>query len=113
MATLTTGTGRGPIATRVIGRTLLWIWLLAGLFPLLFMVLTSFKPEGIARSIPPKWLFTPTLEHYTQLLTSGGGSSETFSRLLFNSAAVTIGSTLLTLAVAVPAAYALAMRSFR
>jgi multiple sugar transport system permease protein/sorbitol/mannitol transport system permease protein len=99
--------------SRVIGRALLWLWLLAGLFPLLFMVLTSIKPEGIARDIPPKWLFTPTLEHYSQLLQSGGGTSVTFSRLLFNSAAVTLGSTLLTLAVAVPGAYALAMRSFR
>jgi ABC-type glycerol-3-phosphate transport system permease component len=102
-----------PPASRIVGRTLLWIWLLAGLFPLLFMVLTSIKPEGIARNIPPKWLFTPTFEHYTQLLTSGGGSSVTFGRLLFNSAAVTLGSTLLTLACAVPAAYALAMRTFR
>jgi ABC-type glycerol-3-phosphate transport system permease component len=111
MATLSVG--RRPRASRVLGRTLLWIWLLAGLFPLLFMVLTSIKPEGIARHIPPVWLFTPTLEHYSRLLQSGGGTSVTFSRLLFNSAAVTIGSTLVTLAVAVPAAYALSMRSFR
>jgi multiple sugar transport system permease protein/sorbitol/mannitol transport system permease protein len=111
MATLSVGARH--TASSVIGRALLWIWLLAALFPLLFMVLTSFKPEGIARDIPPKWLFTPTVEHYTQLLQSGGGTSVTFSRLLFNSAAVTIGSTLLTLAVAVPAAYALAMRKFR
>jgi ABC-type glycerol-3-phosphate transport system permease component len=111
MATLSVG-GRSTVS-RVIGRALLWVWLLAGLFPLLFMVLTSIKPEGIARDIPPKWLFTPTLEHYSQLLQSGGGTSVTFSRLLFNSAAVTLGSTVLTLAVAVPGAYALAMRSFR
>src|SRR3954471_6037999 len=111
MATLSVS--RRHSASRVVGRTLLWIWLLAALFPLLFMVSTSIKPEGIARDIPPKWIFTPTIEHYTQLLQGGGGTSVTFSRLLFNSAAVTLGSTLLTLAVAVPAAYALAMRHFR
>lgn len=100
-------------ATKVVSRVLLWGWLLAGLVPLLFMVMTSVKPSGIAKSIPPKWIFTPTLEHYTSVLSGGSGTSVGFDRLLFNSAAVTLGSTLLTVAVAVPAAYALSMRTFR
>jgi multiple sugar transport system permease protein/sorbitol/mannitol transport system permease protein len=77
------------------------------------MVITSVKPSGIAKSIPPRWIFTPTLEHYTSVLSGGSGTSVGFDRLLFNSAAVTLGSTLLTVAVAVPAAYALSMRTFR
>lgn len=100
-------------ATKAVSRILLWGWILAALVPLVFMVMTSVKPSGIAKSIPPKWIFTPTLEHYTSVLSGGSGTSVGFDRLLFNSAAVTLGSTLLTVAVAVPAAYALSMRTFR
>ena len=99
--------------TSVLGRLLLWAWLLAALVPLVFMVITSIKPSGIAKSIPPKWIFTPTLEHYTSVLSGGSGTSVGFDRLLFNSAAVTLGATLLTVVVAVPAAYALSLRTFR
>ncbi len=96
----------------VAGRALLWAWLLAALSPLVFMVSTSFKPSGIAKALPPKWLFTPTLEHYQSVLSGGSGTSVGFDRLLFNSVAVTLGATLLTVALAVPAAYALSLRSF-
>ena len=96
----------------VAGRVLLWAWLLAALVPLVFMVSTSLKPSGIAKSLPPKWLFTPTLEHYQSVLSGGSGTSVGFDRLLFNSLAVTVGSTLLTVVLAVPAAYALSMHNF-
>lgn len=33
-------------------------------FPIFWMVLTSFKTEALAISIPPKLFFTPTLENY-------------------------------------------------
>ena len=77
------------------------------------MVATSFKPSGIAKQLPPVWIFKPTFSHYVQVLQGGTGTSVGFDRLLFNSAAVTIGSTLLTIALAVPAAYALSLRAFR
>lgn len=96
----------------VAGRVLLWAWLLGALVPLVFMVSTSLKPSGIAKALPPKWLFTPTLEHYQSVLSGGSGTSVGFDRLLFNSVVVTLGSTLLTVALAVPAAYALSLRSF-
>jgi ABC-type glycerol-3-phosphate transport system permease component len=46
-------------------------------------------------------------------MAGGSGTSVGFDRLLFNSVAVTLGATVLTVAVAVPAAYALSLRSFR
>jgi ABC-type glycerol-3-phosphate transport system permease component len=92
---------------------MLWVYLLLTMVPLLFIVTTSFKPEGLAKQLPPAWLFTPTLEHYGSVLAGGQGTSVGFDRLLFNSAAVTLGSTALTIALAVPAAYALSMRTFR
>ncbi|MFH5823534.1 carbohydrate ABC transporter permease [Georgenia sp. AZ-5] len=103
----------GGIVTRTIGRGMVWLWILCALVPLVFMVATSLKPEGIVKSLPPTWIFTPTFEHYQQIIWGGGGTSIGYDRLLFNSLAVTTGSTLLTIALAVPAAYALSMRHFR
>lgn len=112
-AAAATGAGRGRRLPSIAGRTLLWIWLLLSMFPLLFMVSTSLKPSGIAKQLPPRWVFTPTFEHYSSVLSGGQGTSVGFDRLLFNSAVVTVGSTLLTLALAIPAAYALSLRVLR
>ncbi|MCW2725234.1 MAG: hypothetical protein JWN35_2155 [Frankiales bacterium] len=106
----TPGRSRHP---RLIGRFLVWLWLLASMVPLLFMLTTSLKPAGVARQIPPTWFFRPTFDNYAQILTGGNGTSAGFGRLLFNSAAVTLGATALTIALALPAAYALTMRHFR
>ncbi len=103
----------GSRARLVVGRTFLWAWLLIGLIPILFMLLTSIKPAGIANSIPPVWLFTPTLRNYASVLSGGSGHSEGFGHLLFNSAVVSLGATALAIVLAVPAAYALSMRTFR
>jgi ABC-type glycerol-3-phosphate transport system permease component len=97
---------------RRVGRVLLWTWLILGMLPLFFMITTSFKPAGLVRTMPPRWLTRPTLEHYATILTGGQGTSVGFDRLLLNSFAVTIGATLLTLVLALPAAYALTIRQF-
>jgi len=102
--------GRRPGVPTTVGRVLVWAWLLASMFPLVFMVATSLKPSGIAKELPPRWLFTPTFEHYSRVLSGGQGTSVGFDRLLFNSVMVTAGATLLTVALAVPAAYALSLR---
>jgi len=98
---------------RYAGRSLLWLALLVAMVPIVFLVITSLKPEGVTRTIPPTWLFAPTIENYSSVLSTGAGSSVTFGRLLFNSAAVSIGAVILTIAVAVPAAYALTLKEFR
>ena len=97
----------------VVGRALLWAWLLLGLVPVVFMLTTSFKPDEIAKQLPPAWLFTPTLQHYRDVLTGAAGTSVGYDRLLLNSVVVTAGATVLTVLLAVPAAYALSMRHFR
>lgn len=111
--TVTGGATPARRTAALTGRALLWLYLLLTMVPLLFLVVTSFKPEGLAKSLPPAWLFTPTFEHYTSVLAGGQGTSVGFDRLLLNSLAVTLGSTALTIALAVPAAYALSMRTFR
>jgi multiple sugar transport system permease protein/sorbitol/mannitol transport system permease protein len=92
---------------------LLWLALVLAMVPIVFLVITSLKPEGVTRTVPPTWVFHPTIENYSSVLSTGAGSSVTFGRLLFNSAAVSIGTVILTIAVAVPAAYGLTLREFR
>nr|WP_012311511.1 carbohydrate ABC transporter permease [Arthrobacter sp. AK-1]ABR66979.1 ABC-type sugar transport system permease component [Arthrobacter sp. AK-1] len=113
MSAPSTTIGRGSTTRTIVGRTFLWVWLLIGLIPLVFMLITSIKPAGLANQIPPAWLFQPTLENYASVLSTGGGKSETFGQLLLNSAIVSLGATVLAIAVGVPAAYALTMRDFR
>ncbi len=73
-------------------------------FPILWMVLTSFKTELEAFSTPPKFLFFEwTLENF-------GVVQERSNYLKFaaNSIILSLGSTLVGLAFAVPAAWAMA-----
>jgi ABC-type glycerol-3-phosphate transport system permease component len=102
-----------PVLTRTAGRLLLWAGLLLAMVPVLFIVVTAFKPEGLARTSPPTWVFTPTLDNFGNVLHAGDGTSVTFGRLLMNSALISVGAVLLTLVVAVPAAYGLSLRGFR
>ena len=36
-------------------------------FPVLWIILTAFKTHNDALAIPPKWLFTPTLQNFVQV----------------------------------------------
>jgi sorbitol/mannitol transport system permease protein len=86
---------------------LAWVAALAVFFPVFWMILNSFKSEQDANG-PPKLLFDPTLDRYRDLM---GGSEGllSFSTAAINSATVVVVSTLIVLALAIPAAYALAI----
>jgi sorbitol/mannitol transport system permease protein len=73
-------------------------------FPVLWMVLTSFKTEAAAASNPPELFATPTLAQYELVQERG------IVPFLINSGTASIVSTLAVLALALPAAYALAIR---
>lgn len=77
------------------------------------MVTTSVKPTGITQTIPPKWLFVPTFQHYANIFGGETSSSQAFLPLLWHSTVVAIASTLLAIFVGMPAAYALSRLSFR
>jgi ABC-type glycerol-3-phosphate transport system permease component len=98
---------------RVAGRAAVWTWLLVSMIPFVFMLVTAVKPEGIALSVPPDWSFTPTLENFTKVLSGDTGSGEPFGTLVVHSVVVASLSTLLAVAVGLPAAYALAQPRFR
>lgn len=74
--------------------------------PLLWMFLTSLKSGMDAFTYPPKFVFTPTLEHYIELLTTA--SQVSILNSFRNSVIVTVVTTLLTLTLACVAAYSLA-----
>ena len=80
-------------------------WLAAGLlfFPIFWMFLTSFKTEVEAIALPPKLFFQPTLENYVTIQ-----ERSDYLSFAINSVVISVGSTLLALLLAIPAAYAMA-----
>jgi sorbitol/mannitol transport system permease protein len=95
-------------------RANLWLGLLAWVIGLLFfvpvayMVLTSFHSEAAAATNPPSYGAGLTLKGYKEFFGIGTGTSPWPS--LINSATASIVSTLLVLVLAIPAAYALAVK---
>lgn len=81
-----------------------WTVGIAIFFPILWTVLTSFKTEAEAVATPPSFLaFDWTLENYTEVRQR----SDYFLHF-WNSVVISVGSTLLGLLVAVPAAWSMA-----
>ena len=87
---------------------LAWLVGLVVFFPVFWMVLNSFKTEADANTAP-KLFFTPTLDEYRTVTESAGGLLS-FGEAFTNSMVIVIVSTLFVLALAIPAAYALAVR---
>jgi len=83
---------------------LTWAIVFLFFFPILWMILTSFKSEGAAASFPPQIISDPTLDRYAEVFRRGMGL------YLANSAALAILSTVAVMALAIPAAYALSVR---
>jgi sorbitol/mannitol transport system permease protein len=80
-----------------------WVVGIGFFIPVLWMVITAFKPESAAETWPPKFTFSPTLSEF-RLVFSG------MDPFIEHSAIATIGSTILVLVLALPAAYALSIR---
>jgi sorbitol/mannitol transport system permease protein len=95
--------GRG-LGSKVAWSALAWLVAFVFFFPVLWMALEGLKTEVQAASIPPTFVFTPTLAAVQDVL------SRDFPPYFINSAMATIGSTLLVLILGLPAAYALSIR---
>jgi sorbitol/mannitol transport system permease protein len=85
---------------------LAWVVAIAFFLPVLWMVLTAFKPESAAETWPPKFIFTPTLTEFRLAVTGMGP-------FLTHSIIATVGSTILVLLLGIPAAYALSVRPIK
>jgi len=81
-----------------------WLIGLVIFFPILWTFLTSFKTEGEAIALPPSFLFFDwTVENYVDVQ-----ERSNYFRHAMNSVIIAFGSTLLGLAVAIPAAWSMA-----
>ncbi len=80
-----------------------WTVALLMFFPVAWMVLTSLKTEIDAVHSPPLLVFHPTLANFTHVIYLGN-----YLGALTNSVAISLGSTVLGLLIAMPAAYAMA-----
>lgn len=86
-----------------------WLVALLLFFPILWTVLTSFKTEVEAIAFPPAfWPAEWTLENYFQVQER----SEYFNHFL-NSVIISLGSTILGMMVAIPAAWSMAFQPGR
>jgi len=94
---------RRELAGRVGWGFIAWVVSIAFFLPVLWMVITAFKPESAAETWPPQFVFRPTLSEF-RLVFSGMGP------FLTHSVIATAGSTILVLLLGVPAAYALSVR---
>ena len=89
------------LGRRILITVLGWGAALLLFFPILWMVLTSFKTEPAA--VEAQLIFTPTLESYSEVW-----ARSDYLRFVLNSVVVSVGGTVLALAFAIPAAYAMA-----
>jgi multiple sugar transport system permease protein len=78
------------------------------LFPVVWMVVTSFKPTKAIFAMPPSWIFTPTLEHYSRHVIH----ADILERY-GNTIVVSIGASLLSVLVGTLCGYALARLNIR
>jgi ABC-type glycerol-3-phosphate transport system permease component len=108
-------TGR---VVRAAGGALLAAAVVVWALPVVWTAYTSLKPHQAIFATPPAVVFTPTLEHYHRALGIQGGrfvesAAGGILPATWNSAVITTLTTLVTLLVAVPAAYAYARLRFR
>ena len=98
-----------PTQRRWLLSLLAWAVGLVIFFPILWTVLTSFKTEGEAISTPPHILFFDwTLENYAEVQ-----QRSNYIQHVTNSVVISLGSTLIGLLIAVPAAWAAAFAPTR
>lgn len=89
------------------GRAFLTFLLLFTVLPMAWMILTSVKSQFAAMQYPPQWWpAEPTLQNYIKLLDPSDRIGQDFLRYFWNSFYVSLLTTILGVAVAVPAAYA-------
>jgi len=77
------------------------------LFPVYIMIATSLKTRVQPFSMPPVWIFKPTLKHYKAII-----FEERFVRYLINSIIISTSTAFLSVFIGALAAYALVRFSF-
>jgi multiple sugar transport system permease protein len=97
------------VTRRVLVRVWLGVAVLWTVVPLLWMVLSSFKPSSDLTANPPKVAFHPTLDHYKTLFSGSTG----IGGYIAHSVVAAGVSTIIAVALGCLAGYGLARSSFR
>ncbi len=83
------------------------------LFPIVWILMMSFKDFGDIIAYPPRFLFTPTLANFEEILLGSAaeqaaGETPEFLHNLLNSIIISGGAVIVSALIGVPAAFALA-----
>jgi len=78
------------------------------LAPLIWGVIVSLKTRVDALTMPPQWLFTPSLDNYRAAFIEGP-----YGKTILNSLVIATSSSILAVLVGVPAAYVFSRSRFR
>lgn len=90
----------------IAGTILLVVYMIFSLFPLVWMVITSFKSD--VDMYKTLFIFKPTLENFKNVLTTGN-----YVKAFTDNFIICAGAVLISVIVGVPAAYALARYQFK
>ncbi|MCB1354042.1 MAG: carbohydrate ABC transporter permease [Rhodobacteraceae bacterium] len=91
-------------AQKSINTAAAWVVALIIFFPILWTFLTSFKPEEVAVASPPVFVgFDWTMQNYHDVIAQRG-----YGSYFWNSVVISVGSTVLGMIIAIPAAWAMA-----
>ncbi len=88
------------------------------MFPVYWVATMAFKSHADILTWPPKFLFIPTLDNFENITTAGrtvhlGAISNDFIKGFTNSLIITVSAMFVSLAVGIPAAYALGRFQFK
>ena len=92
---------RDSLPTRILRPVCLVLIAVWSGFPIVFLVMSSFKPPRDILAFPPRFFFTPTLDNYTALVTRW----PEFFEALQSSLIVTVGATVCTVIATTLAGY--------
>ncbi len=104
----------------------LGLWMLFAVFPVVWSYLNSFKPPEQIFELPPNVIFTPTLHNYAVIFglevgaeaegvaqtQAATGAASQLPKYFMNSLIISVGTTVLSLAIGCLAAYSLARFRF-
>jgi multiple sugar transport system permease protein len=84
------------------------ITVILSIAPIVYLLITSFKPPQMTFTLPPVWIFTPTLKNYTDVIVGTD-----FGKYFMNSVVVAVTTTFIALILGAFAAYGFARFRFR
>lgn len=95
-------TSNTPIGKQLVTGLVAWIVAILIFFPIIWMVMASFKTEVDAIATPPLFVYTPTLENYVAV-----NAQADYFKFVMNSVVIALASTIFCLLLAVPCAFAM------